>query len=89
MRKNTFNRWGHAYANFSKIYIECYRKMLGKDIVSFPRKNTVKVKKRYPKKSNNFHPISAASTAGLCPTIIGLLLRFYNNVQREWQLCRP
>ena len=35
-----------------------------------------------PQKSNNFQPPP-------CPTSIGLLLRTYNNVQTEWQLCRP
>ena len=52
------------------------------------RQNSVKVKK-IPKKINNFNPVPATSTAGPCPTIIGLLLRFYNSVQKELQLCRP
>ena len=32
----------------------------------------IKVKKKIPKNSNNFHPVPASSTAGPCPTIIGL-----------------
>ena len=32
-------------------------------------------KKKIPQKSNNIHPVPA------CPTIIGLLLQFYNDVQ--------
>ena len=51
--------------------------------------NPLKVEINTPKKSDNFNPVPAASTAGPCPTIIGLLLRFYDNVQTEWQLCRP
>ena len=47
------------------------------------------LEKNPPKKSRNFQPVPAASTASPCPTIIGLLLWFYNNVQMEWQLCRP
>ena len=42
-----------------------------------------------PPKSNNFHAVPAASTASPYPTIIGLVLWFYNNMQTEWQLCRP
>ena len=82
---------GHAYANyFSKAYIVSYRKMpkQNKLTVSFLGKTPLKLKK-YLKKSNNFNPVPAASTAGPCSTIIGLLLRFYNSVQTEWQLCRP
>ena len=64
---------GHAYANyFSKTNIVCYRKMPEnkKFTVSFPGKNSVKVKTSPPptKKSNNFHLVPAASTAGSCPT---------------------
>ena len=51
--------------------------------------NPVKFLKKCPQKANDFHPVPTASTAGPCPTIIDLLLRFYNNVQTEWQLCRP
>ena len=46
--------------------------------------NPIKDKKNTPKNQT----IPAASTAGPCPTTIGLSLRFYNNVQAEWQLCR-
>ena len=56
--------------------------------VSFPGKTSLKLKKA-PQKPNTFHPVPAASTAGPCPAIIGLLLRLYNNVQTELQLCRP
>ena len=53
--------------------------------------NTIKVKKikTIKTKSNNFHPIPAASTAGPCPTFISLLLQFYKNVQTQGQLCSP
>ena len=39
---------------------------------------------KFLKKSNNFHSVPAVNTAGPCPTIISLLLLFYNNVQTEW-----
>ena len=51
--------------------------------------NPVKIKISTPKKSDNFNPLPAASTADPCPTIFSLLLQFYDNVQTEWQLCRP
>ena len=74
---------GHAYANyFNKAYIVSYRKMPKKKkfhrLISW--QNPVKVKKNTPKKSDNVNPVPAASTAGPCPAIIGLLLRFYDNV---------
>ena len=75
---------GHAYANyFIKAYVVCYRKMpkTKKITVSFLGKIPFKILK-CPQKSNTFHP--AASTAGPGPTFIGLLLRFFNNVQTEW-----
>ena len=77
---------GYAYANYlSKSYIVSYRKMQEKKnfTVSFPGKPPLKFKKNTPKTK------PAGSTAGPCPTVIGLLLRFYINVQMEWQLCRP
>ena len=40
-------------------------------------------------KSNNFHPVPAGSTASPCPTITGLFMQCYNNVQTEWQLYGP
>ena len=70
-----------------KAYIVSYRKM-PKNHCFIYWQNPVKVKK-YHQKSNNFNRVPAASIAGPCPTIIGLLFRFYNNVQTEWQLCRP
>ena len=92
---------GHAYANyFSITYIICYRKKpktktktkkqktKKKITVSFPGKKCLPTPHPPPPKSNNFHPVPAASTGGAYPTITGLLLRFYN-VQMEWQLCRP
>ena len=42
-----------------------------------------------PQKSDSFNPVPAASTVGPCPAITGLLLRFYDNVQTEWQQCSP
>ena len=63
------------------------KKEIQKFSVSFPSKTPLKLK--YPKESNNFHLVPPASIADPCPTIIGLLFRFCNNVQREWLLCRP
>ena len=53
-----------------------------------PWQNSVKVKK-YPQKIRQFQSVPAASTVGPCSTIIDLLLRLYDGVQTEWQLCRP
>ena len=44
--------------------------------------NPLNVKRKPHQKSNNFHAVPAASTAGPCPTIIGLVLWFYNNMQK-------
>ena len=66
---------GYAYANyFSKTFIVCYRKMPKKSPFHFLAKPPLKLKKN----QTIFHPVPTASTAGPCPTIIGLLLRFYN-----------
>ena len=72
------------------VRYKSYRKMPKKKefAISFLGKSPLKLEK-YLKKSSNFNAIPAASTAGPCPTIIGLLLRFYNSVQTEWPLCRP
>ena len=74
---------GHAYANyFSKTYNVCYRKMpkTGKTLFN--------LKKNAPKNQTLSIPYLLQAQPGPCPTIIGLLLRFYNNIQTEWQLCR-
>ena len=49
--------------------------------ISFPGITLLKFKKNSLKKSNNLQPIPAAT--GPCPTIIGMLLQFYNNVQQN------
>ena len=51
--------------------------------------NHIKIKINTPQKSENFNSVTAASTAGPCPTIISLLLQFCDNVHSKWQLCRP
>ena len=79
----------HAYANyFDKVYNVSCTKNAKKEFHRFiPGKAPLKLKKITQK--IYFNPVPAASTAGPGPTITGLLLRFYNNVQTEWQLCRP
>ena len=66
---------GNAYANyFSKTYIVCNRKKPKKKkkntTVSLPGKTPLKT----TPKSNNYHLVPAASTAGPCVTIISLVI---------------
>ena len=80
---------GHSYANyFSKTYIvrhyitEKWKK--NHRLVSW--QNPVKADPPPPPPpphTKKIHPVPAASTAGPSPTIICLLLRFYNNVCRR------
>ena len=68
---------GHAYANyFNKAYIVSYRKIPKKEkihrLISW--QNPVKIKINTPKKSDNFNPVPAASSADPCLTILSLLL---------------
>ena len=99
-KNNTFNLWGKLMqVILVKTYIVCYRKMPKKQKFHhlFAEKTPFNVKqlpppppppqkkkKKKKKKSNNFHAVPAASTAGPCPTIIGLSLWFSNNMQ----ICR-
>ena len=58
---------------------KCQKKIREKFHRFIPWQNPIKVSK-IPPKSNSVNPVPAESTAVPCPTIIGPLLRFYNNV---------
>ena len=94
--KNTFNRWGLLMqiilVKLTLYVTEKSKKKKKKNrnfTVSFP-----KLKRMPPppppkkKKKKKFPSRTRCKQAGPCPTFIGLLLRFYNNVQTKWQLCR-